>query len=215
MVMKSFRYLLLFLLTIFLAGCRHPAPPPPPAPVSFEEFLVQVQQERVGLREKDLSAARKYLFTLVNDRIPEYWVGTAWDFNGTTRKPKEGWISCGYFVTNTLTDLGFPIERVQLAQAPSSELVHAVCTDVKWYSGFDNLLKYMNAAPSRSVHLVGLDAHTGYLTREKNKSYFIHANWRGVNKEWVDTCMALKESKIFVVGSLTANDAMLQRWVSN
>lgn len=202
------------LLLCLISACKSTDEPKPRLLLPYDDFLKQVAQERQTLRQQDPDKARAYLFTLINEDIPAYWTGTACDFNGTTRTPKEGFISCGYFVTNTLTDLGFPIDRVQLAQAPSSELVNAVCTEVKWISGYENMVKQLQSAPEKSVYLVGLDAHTGYLTRENKKSYFIHANWRGVHKEWVDTCMALKESKIFVLGSITANDEMLAKWIS-
>lgn len=187
----------------------------PPA-ASYAQFLEQVKTERIRLREKNTEAARTYFFGLLHREIPEYWAGTPWDFNGTTRIPRQGQIACGYFITNTLVDLGFAIERVKLAQAASSVLIKAVTTDIAYPKSVDELKKYALARPDESVYIVGLDFHTGYVTRKGSSVYFIHSNYinrAGVTKELVETSEALKNNKFFMIGSISANEALLQKWV--
>jgi hypothetical protein len=184
--------------------------------ITYPNFLTEVKTEREKLKDKPLADAKKYFFTLINDKIPSYWKGTPWDFNGVTRNPGEGKIACGYFITNTLTDLGFEIERIKLAQAASSVLIDATCTDTKWCD-FDGLKKYLNKQPEYSVFIVGLDFHTGYLTKEKDDCYFIHSNYiggKGVTKEKIDESEALKASKVFYIGSISANDDFIKDWVN-
>ncbi len=186
--------------------------------VLYEDFLVEVKKERGKLATQPLSDSKEYFFQLINDKIPSYWKGTPWDFNGITRKPGEGKIACGYFITNTLSDLGFEIERVKLAQAASSVLIDATCINAKWCKGFDGLKTHVSSQPKHSVFIVGLDFHTGYLTKEDNDCYFIHSNYinsKGVTKEKIDESEALKASKVFYIGSITANDDFIKKWVKN
>jgi hypothetical protein len=62
---------------------------------------------------------------VVEDIIAQ-WYGTPWDFNGITQEPRQGQIACGYFVTTVLRDAGFTLNRIRLAQSPSSEIIKAV-----------------------------------------------------------------------------------------
>lgn len=208
----------LSLLLLFgLTSCRA-TPAKETAPIPYAAFLETVKADKKALREKPLADARKYFFGLVNKQIPAYWGGTPWDFNGTTRTPGTGQIACGYFITNTLTDFGFPIERIKLAQAASSVLIKAVTVDITYPKDVPALKQYVLARADGSVYIVGLDFHTGYITREKNEVYFIHSNYinrKGVMKERVDESAALQASKTFMIGDMTANDAMLQKWLAN
>lgn len=186
--------------------------------ISYPDFLTEVKTEREKLKDKPLADAKKYFFNLINNKIPEYWKGTPWDFNGVTRKPGEGKIACGYFITNTMVDLGFDIERIKLAQAASSVLIKATCTNIKNYADFDDLKSYLDKADDYSVFIVGLDFHTGYITKEKNDCYFIHSNYinsKGVTKEKIDDSEALNASKTWMIGSISANDEFINNWVKN
>jgi hypothetical protein len=185
--------------------------------LTYEQFLQQVKTEKATLRDQPVASARHYLFTLIHTEIPSYWGGTPWDFNGVTRTPGQGKIACGYFITNTLTDLGFPIERVKLAQAASSEMIKAITVQTKWLTGFEALKTYLAAQPDESVFIVGLDFHTGYITKEKGKSYFIHSNYinqAGVMKEEINRSAALQASKVFMIGNLGMNDELLKKWLA-
>lgn len=185
--------------------------------VSYETFLGQVKTERAKLKSQPLSDAKAYFFKLVNEKIPEYWNGTPWDFNGVTRTPGQGKIACGYFITNTLSDFGFGIERVKLAQAASSELIKTTAVNIFRTGDFDKLKSYLATQPDKSVYIVGLDFHTGYITYSNGKAYFIHSNYinkAGVMKEEIDKSAALKSSKSFMIGNVSANDEFLRKWVN-
>jgi hypothetical protein len=184
--------------------------------ITYDDFLKTVNTERANLKSKPLADSKEYFFQLINHKIPAYWSGTPWDFNGVTRKPGEGKIACGYFITNTLTDLGFTIERVKLAQAASSVLIKATCTNIKYCAGFEGLKTYLAGQPEHSVFIVGLDFHTGYITKEKKDCYFIHSNYinsKGVTKEKIDISEALQASKTFMIGSISSNDELIKGWV--
>lgn len=209
------KYLLFFFL-FSACGSNHSDARKPD--ISYKEFLEKVHTDKKIYAGQPGKNAGDYLFTLIHQQIPAYWTGTPWDFNGTTREPGKGTIACGYFITNTLYDLGFPIERVKLAQAASSVLINTVTVNSKWISGFDAFKQYMDAQPDKSVFIVGLDFHTGYVTKDKGQAYFIHSNYiqrKGVMKEKIESSDALKASKVFMIGCLTANDALLKKWIEN
>eukprot|EP01034_Spumella_vulgaris_P002667 gene2667-3457_t len=117
---------------------------------SYATFLTQVKTNKKHWGQTVSPESRKYFFTLIHEHIPKYWGGTPWDFNGTTRTPKQGQIACGYFITNTLVDLGFPIDRVNLAQAASSVLIKAVTTDIGYPKSVEGLRQYALARPDES-----------------------------------------------------------------
>lgn len=186
--------------------------------LSYEKFLDDVNSKRIQLKDKPIADAKHYLFQLIHELIPSYWAGTPWDYNGTTRKPGEGKIACGYFITNTLTDLGFDIERIKLAQAPSSVLIKATCSNIHYYSEFADLENYLNESEENSIFIVGLDYHTGYISKQKKDCYFIHSNYlnqQGVTKENLQDSQALKSSKTWMIGSISANNSLIKNWINH
>ncbi|OBW42166.1 hypothetical protein AB670_01462 [Chryseobacterium sp. MOF25P] len=166
--------------------------------IPYKEFLVSINKKS----EED---KKKYLFTFINYDVSNYWTSTPWSFNGTSREPQKGTIACGYFVTNTLTDFGFDINRTYLAQQASSVMIKKLCKDIKYFSKRQDLDKYILSKDKNQVYIVGLDFHTGFITRENKDTYFIHSNYiknKGVVKEFTQTSQALNASKTFMIGTL-------------
>lgn len=163
-------------------------------------------------KEKLTSVGRKtnseraaYLFTFINYDVPRYWHGTPWSFAGTSRIPRKGSIACGYFVTNTLSDYGFALNRTFLAQKASSVMIKKLCTDIRYFTKRQQLEKYILGKGKNQVYIVGLDFHTGYITRENRDTYFIHSNYiknEGVIKELTKNSKALNASNTFMIGTL-------------
>ena len=166
--------------------------------ISYKDFLVSINK-------KSEEEKKKYLFTFINYDVPNYWASTPWSFNGTSREPQKGTIACGYFVTNTLTNFGFDINRTHLAQQASSVMIKKLCRDIKYFSKRQDLDKYILNKNKNQVYIVGLDFHTGFITRENKDTYFIHSNYiknKGVIKELTQTSQALNASKTFMIGTL-------------
>ena len=183
--------------------------------ITYEDFLLEVKSKKQNFTNNN--EAKKYLFEVFDNKIPEYWVGTKWDFNGTSRKPKEGTIACGYFVTNILSDLGFQIQRVQLAQAVSSKMIKELCIDIKRFGDFDKLKDYIKNQPNHSIFIIGLDFHTGFVLKTDDKIYFLHSNYidnQGVVKEEIENSKALKSSKSFMIGNLSENEKLITKWIN-
>jgi hypothetical protein len=183
--------------------------------VEYHDFLRLVKIKKSGLQATD-KATSDFLFKTINQGITYYWTGTPWDFNGTTRQPQKGTIACGYFITNVLSDLGFNIQRIKLAQQASSAMIEQLTVDVKRLRSIEELNAYLDAQPINSVFIAGLDFHTGFILKAKDGCYFLHANYinkEGVIKEKIETSAALKSSKSFMIGNLTANTALLDSWI--
>lgn len=219
---------ILLCITIIMAACKsaasddqkvQPKQPstvvqkvsdPEPA-ISYPDFLQEVQAKR-----KKLQSGERYFFSIMARDIPQYWMGTPWDFNGTTTTPQQGQIACGYFVTTTLKQLGFDLNRIKLAQQPASAIVAALCTDIKKHDRFDTLIDYLNGQPDSSVYIIGLDYHVGFLLREsENRTFFLHSNYiqrQGVVKEVIQNAQALAASETYITGTITGNRKLMKAW---
>lgn len=174
--------------------------------ISYTNFLNQMKESEPYKTDK-----KERFFQFINQDVPNYWVGTAWDYNGTTRTPQQGKIACGYFVTNLLVDFEFPIRRIYLAQQPSSTLIKAVCNNksIKKYASLEQLIHHVKQSKNTNeIFLVGLDYHTGFITKNGNEIYFIHSTYlppNGVVKEKAENSLALKTSNLYMIGSISEN----------
>lgn len=161
--------------------------------------------------------AKEYLYYTLTDSIFSPWYGTTWDFNGTTEKPKKGNIACGYFVTTTLEHCGFNLPRVKLAQQAASIIIKSLCAkeSIKTYNQVDQLKTYMDGQEN-GIYILGLDTHVGYLWKSESGLFFVHASYSGnkqVSKEKWNESVVISKSKVFVVGDLLGNEAVLEAWI--
>ena len=152
-------------------------------------------------KEKELELL-KYL----HDSILTCWYGTRWDFNGTTEQPGKGKIACGYFVTTILRDVGVKVNRVKHAQCSSEEMIKAVCPNQTIRrSSNESITSFTNKISEPGLYIVGLDFHTGFILKNNDSTYFIHANYTGnrVVEEEIDiNSSVLAASKYKVIGKV-------------
>lgn len=182
---------------------------------NYSDFLNKIKEDKKAWKNDSLFHQQFYKLFAID--LVRYWEKTPWDFNGTTRTPQSGQIACGYFVTNTLTDLGFKLGRTHLAQVPSSEMIDSVCSSVKRLAGFEKFNTYLSTQKDYQVFIVGLDTHTGYILKDPSGCYFLHSNYiqrKGVMKEPIDESEALQASNAFVIGSLSENTSRINQWLS-
>lgn len=201
------RYFLCLVVFIFI-GCKKSETKSPinrpniiTAKVSYKELLTSINKKQQ--KEKQV-----YFFKFINYDVPDYWGNTPWSFAGTSREPQKGTIACGYFVTNILSDYGFDINRTYLAQQASSVMIKKLCNDIKYFTKREDLEQYILSKNKNQVYIVGLDFHTGFITREDKDTYFIHSNYiknQGVMKELTQNSKALNASKTFMIGALNYN----------
>jgi hypothetical protein len=173
-------------------------------------------------RQLVLAEAEKKLTQHLLKNIIPFWYGTAWNFNGYTAEPGKGTVACGYFVSTTLLHSGFKLNRYLLAQqGPRQEAITVNLSDtlitlmdtdreeVKKYFKEQNL--------SDGLYFVGLDFHVGYLLKEDDNLFFIHANYigsEGVVIEPVDSSKAFK-SYNYYIGRISSNKNLIRKWILN
>lgn len=181
---------------------------------SKKEYLAST--DKVGILQK---TGKRFSKDFTEKMLPE-WYGTAWTFTGHTEKPKQGSVACGYFVSTTLRDAGFNLNRFKLAQmAPYDEVKTVACGDsVEVFKNFDKtrftaeMLKYEDG-----LYFVGLDFHVGFLQKSSNQIYFIHSNYIGqvgVMKETIADSKAI-QSESYYVCSVSNNKKLIRKWILN
>ena len=152
--------------------------------------------------DPSLSNKEKFLYQ-VRDSLFKCWLGTPWDFNGTTEEPNNGNIACGYFVTTLLRDMGFKLNRTRLAQCASEEMIKNVCVKNTLYrSSNEPISKFIKKITDPGLYIVGLDFHTGFILNDGENKYFIHANYAGnkvVEKEIAVESTVLASSRYKVL----------------
>lgn len=182
----------------------------------------QLQKEYVNCTtlEKDslLIVTEEYLFTTLVHEIFPRWYGTPWEFYGKTLEPQEGSIACGYFVTHTLSDLGFKIPKVKWAQSASEYFIKKLApNNINRFSNksITEIEEYLKKKGD-GIYLVGLDCHVGFIVVEGEQMKFIHSSYYrpeiGVMSEDLDSWNPLRDSKYRVVGKLLSKE-MVEKWI--
>ena len=229
-------------LVIFAVSCKSQTPPTAventavnvsvnsPA-VSYESKLKAVAAERLKIadeykkaanqtaRKEILQRARQVFVASINDDIFPDWYGTKWDFYGTTEKPGEGKIACGYFVSTVLRDAGLKVNRVSLAQQASENIIKSL-TSEPFITRYHNLsLEKFTAEIEKlgaGLYVVGLDFHVGFLYHDGAKLYFVHSSYVEPSetiKEPASASPVLRATKYRVVGKISDDDALILKWL--
>lgn len=225
------RLLIFFLILLGIAGFslwffvfRNAAVIPQPKKMDYAHYpqtLDSLRRVRKRLADENASLAKleRSFIKAMDKSIFTYWYGTKWDFNGTTEKPNEGKIACGYFVTTTLRDAGVKINRVKMAQCASEEMIKSLVAKES-ISRFSNLQvaefeKKMNKL-GKGLYVIGLDNHTGFILISDEGNYFIHASgWYPykVVKEILGKSSILDRSRYKIVGKLSNDKDFLKNWI--
>ena len=167
-----------------------------------------------------LEAAGEYVFDVLTDKIFPAWYGTSWDFNGITTTPRQGSIACGYFVTTTLEDAGFNLDRSRLARQPSEFILKNLVGEDQSLKRFSN--KELEAVTDEiqdqgnGLYLVGLDSHIGFIVNNEKGVNFVHSSYYSpplqVVSEEADSFNPLKHSKYRVLTKLLQKP-MMKKWI--
>lgn len=172
-------------------------------------------------KTKIYNRVRALLIKTFSDSLFVCWYGTEWDFNGTTTKPRQGQIACGYFVTTLVRDAGFQIERVKLAQCASQSMIYTLCpdADVKIITG-GQVAKVKEHILSKDdgIFLIGLDTHTGFVVKKGTELQVVHSNYTmatdGVMSEPFDGATVINYNNYFVVGDFLNSDETIRNWIN-
>jgi hypothetical protein len=148
------------------------------------------------------------------------WLGTPWDFNGTAKDPGAGKIACGYFVATVLRDAGFRVDRYQLAQQASENILRSFLTKQSCELSVDQDYQSFATALERretGVYIVGLDTHVGFIVLVDGGEFrFVHSSgsepWCVVDESLANATV-LQRSRWRMTGNLTADSSVLKRWL--
>ena len=150
---------------------------------------INKQKQKPLWRSLSKTAKEKIFTSAVTETIAPAWIGTAWDFNGTSEKPRQGSIACGYFVTTLLRDAGLSLSRIKLAQCASEQMITSLIQS-KYISRFSNIAMedFIQEIKTQGygLYIVGLDNHTGFIYNDGKETWFIHSTFvgtRNVQKE--------------------------------
>jgi hypothetical protein len=181
-------------------------------------YLIK-QKSKTSWNKLPVPEKEKMFTAAVAETIIPVWIGTAWDFNGTTEIPRHGNIACGYFVTTVLRDAGLPLARIKLAQCASEKMLTALIQP-KYIQRFSNVPigNFIKAVEANGygLYIVGLDNHTGFIYNDGAAVYFIHSTFvgtRNVQKEKAIDSWVLAQSKYKVLGKISADEKILNRWM--
>lgn len=187
----------------------------------YPKTLDSIKTRKHNLNDKQYGNIGKEFTLLLTTKIFPYWYGTNWDFYGTTEKPNEGSIACGYFVTTTLRDIGLPINRTKLAQYASEDMIKQIVSKDNIYRFSKKSIAEFERSLERkgnAIYIVGLDNHTGFLLFSNEGNFFIHSSGSfpySVIKEKLAESRILKKSKYRVAGNLSADKDLLLKWIKN
>ena len=183
---------------------------------SYETYLKTLEHRKTQIDSGDYASAGALLFQALHDETFTYWSGTPWDFNGTTQQPRKGTIACGYYLTTLMKQTGFDIQRIYMAQQASSVLIKAYCTDIRTTGSLENVKSYLETQPDSSVFIIGLDFHTGFVTKCDTTYHLIHSNYisnQGVVKERLDEAHVLTNNSFFMIGNLSTRKDRIAQWM--
>lgn len=179
------------------------------------------QKQKVHWQKISTAQQEKIFVNAVIQTIIPAWIGTPWDFNGVTQTPQQGKIACGYFVTTVLRDAGVELQRIKLAQAASQKIITtlALKKDIKLCcnKSIENFVQLIKST-GYGLYVVGLDNHTGFIYNDGKEVYFIHSSvmgTRNVQKEIAAYSKVLTMSKYKIVGKISANNSLLNRWINS
>lgn len=206
----------------------HPGPRPDPKTYA-------VLTKDLERRRKELSARHSKARTAENRAVVERearavletalpvmmhcWLGTPYDFNGTASGPGQGKVACGYFVATVLKDAGFRVDRYQLAQQASGNILRSFLPEKSCALTVGETYESFAARVEKrepGIYVVGLDTHVAFLVVSAKGFRFIHATGAGphcVVDQNRDQARTLRRSNWRMLGNLTAERGVLRHWL--
>ncbi len=201
-----------------------------PDPVTYEKLKSDLASHRLLLRANFINARTaqeqnevlNQACELLEHMMPKMmrcWLGHPWDFNGMATVPGQGKIACGYYVSVIMRDTGFKVQRIKLAQQPSQRIIKTFLPKRKdlWITGGMPYDEYVGKIESKyeGINIVGLDKHVAFVVVKDGELRFIHSG--GLQQLVVDEqkldAYSLKVSNYRVIGNLTRNGDLLQKWI--
>jgi hypothetical protein len=199
-----------------------------PKPVPYSTHLELLAQKRIAIaasyseasspekKAEVLELARDEVERAMIEEIFPAWYGTSWAFYGTTETPGEGTIACGYFVSTTLRDAGFKVERVNMAKQASEYIILSLAApETLRRFRHKTTVEVLDVLTNDGVYLIGLDYHVGYLVRDGQSMQMCHSSYvnPSVGVQCEDAYEALAMESKYRVTAPLFQDGMMQDWL--
>lgn len=191
---------------------------------SYEAVKHKVLEIKASLDTSVLSSDSigKVFIGLMTDRLFPCWYGTPWAMDGYSARPRKGTIGCSYFVSTTLSDVGFNLNRYKLAmQNPENEsksLSDSVWRHTIKSDSLEEKISELKRVLKPGLHFIGFEVnHVGFLLYDTNgKFYVFHSSFiksRGVVAQRAELCDAFNNFNTFYVAEISTNPVLLRKWI--
>lgn len=233
-IFSFMKYIIAVTLLLVLVSCNpkprtagkpvaHKSNTPPARVLNYDSCKKQVllikQENRKRWHTMTKPEKKRIMITAIAETIVPNWIGTKWDFNGTSEEPQKGTVACGYFVTTILRDAGFQIARTKLAQCASEQMIRSL-VQARYIQRFSNVSieNFIAAIPPNNIdiYIIGLDNHTGFIYNDGKDIYFIHSSYvgsRNVQQELAINSTVLRKSRYKVLARLSEDERVLENWI--
>jgi hypothetical protein len=167
-----------------------------------------------------LENAAKDITELLTKKIFPEWYGTTWQFDGTSQVPKKGAIACGYFVSTSLRDAAFKVNRAKTAQqAPLQEAKTVACgekVEEIIFKGKIDVLKTELKKFASGLYFIGLAGfHVGFIYISKEGIFFIHSDYslNSVESQALHDSYPLRQAINVYIAPITNNPVLIKKWI--
>ncbi|MBK9982643.1 MAG: hypothetical protein IPP15_09480 [Saprospiraceae bacterium] len=165
-----------------------------------------------------------HLFTnLLTEKIIPYWLGTLWSFEGHTSVPGSGEIACGYFVSTTLQDVGFNLNRYKFAQLLPINEAKTLSMGMPLLEINNNStaerIDILKRSLKEGIYFIGFDhSHVGYIQKKNGELFVIHSNYisaKGVVIEKIEESQVFSYYDRIYIAEISTNVPLLKKWLTN
>jgi len=163
-----------------------------------------------------LKKTEELFISALNNVVFPAWDGNDYSFYGRNEYPHVGGIACGYFVTSSLANLGFKLDRSALAEDYSENMIKQLCSKKYIYRCNKHSVEQFEKSiiqMGKGIYIVGLDMHTGFIYCDGKEATFIHANMTGVMGQPLKEGDGLTYSVYRIVGKISSDEVFLERWL--
>lgn len=198
-------------------------PDPIDTSYAFSKSYVANVKSRIRLDRITEDSLSRLFTTLLTERIIPHWLGTPWSFEGHTSVPGEGEIACGYFVSTTLKDVGFNLDRYKFAQQlPIHEAKTLALSSPLLEINNNSITERITILKDKlkeGIYFIGFDqSHVGYIQKKNSQLFVIHSNYigsEGVIIERIEDSQVFSYYRRIYIADISRNRAFLSKWVRN
>lgn len=194
-------------------------------PKSYSIVKKEIMVLRTHLKSKNLSkdSLSSILTNILINKIIPYWMGTKWSFEGHTSIPGSGTIACGYFVSTTLKDAGFNLDKYKLAQQSPKNEAKSLNAGNPLLEIIDpstaGRIKTLKETLLEGIYFIGFDnSHVGFLYYKNLEMIIIHSNYidgKGVVAELIQESEVFSYYDRIFIAEISTNRELLKKWTEN